>query len=99
MPFYPVRASAATAFRWTRSTGRFKVNDIRESPAIAIVELLAGRGAQVSDADSFTPQLSLDRLEWASGPSAKALGADRLLSFTTGGPGERLRGSRIRGPR
>ena len=34
------------------------VNDIRESPALEIVEMLAHKGAQVSYADPFIPQLA-----------------------------------------
>ena len=36
------------------------VNDIRESPALEIIEMLARKGAQVSYADPFIPQLALD---------------------------------------
>src|SRR5438046_10767551 len=41
-------------------TYKADVNDIRESPALEIIELLVRRGAQVSYADPFTPQLALD---------------------------------------
>ena len=36
------------------------VNDIRESPALEIIEMLERKGARVSYADPFTPQLTLD---------------------------------------
>ena len=36
------------------------VNDIRESPALEIMEMLARKGARISYADPFTPQLTLD---------------------------------------
>lgn len=39
------------------------VNDIRESPALEILEMLELKGAQVSYADPFVPQLDLDGLK------------------------------------
>jgi UDP-N-acetyl-D-glucosamine dehydrogenase len=36
------------------------VNDIRESPALEIMEMLARKGARISYADPFTPQLTVD---------------------------------------
>jgi UDP-N-acetyl-D-glucosamine dehydrogenase len=36
------------------------VNDIRESPALEIIEMLTRKGARVSYADPFTPQLTVD---------------------------------------
>jgi UDP-N-acetyl-D-glucosamine dehydrogenase len=42
------------------------VNDIRESPALEIIHMLAKKGAQVSYADPFTPQLALDGLKLAA---------------------------------
>ena len=41
-------------------TYKADVNDIRESPALEIIELLARRGGQISYADPFIPQLALD---------------------------------------
>jgi UDP-N-acetyl-D-glucosamine dehydrogenase len=35
------------------------VNDVRESPALEILEMLEKKGASVSYADPFTPQLAL----------------------------------------
>jgi UDP-N-acetyl-D-glucosamine dehydrogenase len=40
-------------------TYKADVNDIRESPALEIVEMLERKGARVSYADPFTPQLDL----------------------------------------
>jgi UDP-N-acetyl-D-glucosamine dehydrogenase len=42
------------------------VNDIRESPALEIIETLARKGAQLSYADPFVPQLSLEGLKLAA---------------------------------
>jgi UDP-N-acetyl-D-glucosamine dehydrogenase len=36
------------------------VNDVRESPALEIVEMLARKGARVSYADPYVPQLTVD---------------------------------------
>ena len=41
-------------------TYKADVNDIRESPALEIIELLARRGGQIAYADPFIPQLTLD---------------------------------------
>ena len=41
-------------------TYKADVNDIRESPALEIIEMLMKKGARVSYADPFTPQLALD---------------------------------------
>jgi UDP-N-acetyl-D-glucosamine dehydrogenase len=39
-------------------TYKADVNDVRESPALEIIEMLVHKGAQVSYADPFTPQLN-----------------------------------------
>jgi UDP-N-acetyl-D-glucosamine dehydrogenase len=39
-------------------TYKADVNDVRESPALEIIELLTQKGAQMSYADPFTPQLT-----------------------------------------
>jgi UDP-N-acetyl-D-glucosamine dehydrogenase len=57
-------------------TYKADVNDIRESPALEIVELLARRGAHVSYADPFTPQLTMDGLKL----SAVELSAETLAA-------------------
>ena len=41
-------------------TYKADVNDVRESPALEIVQMLAHKGARVSYADPFTPQLALE---------------------------------------
>ena len=66
-------------------TYKADVNDIRESPALEIVEHLARRGAQVSYADPFTPQLALDGLKLSAvEPSAETLAAaDCVLILTS----------------
>jgi UDP-N-acetyl-D-glucosamine dehydrogenase len=66
-------------------TYKADVNDIRESPALEIVEQLARRGAQVSYADPFTPQLVLDGLKLAAVElSAETLAAaDCVLILTS----------------
>jgi len=66
-------------------TYKADVNDIRESPALEIVAMLARRGAQVSYADPFTPQLALDGLKLSAvEPSAEVLAAaDCVLILTS----------------
>jgi len=65
-------------------TYKADVNDIRESPALEIIELLVRRGAQVAYADPFTPQLALDGLKLSAvEPSGEALAAaDCVLILT-----------------
>jgi UDP-N-acetyl-D-glucosamine dehydrogenase len=60
------------------------VNDIRESTAVEIIEMLARKGACVTYADPFVPQLSLDCLKLtAVEPSPGALAAvDCVLILT-----------------
>jgi UDP-N-acetyl-D-glucosamine dehydrogenase len=66
-------------------TYKADVNDIRESPALEIVEMLARRGAQISYADPFTPQLALEGLKLSAvEPSADVLAAaDCVLILTS----------------
>lgn len=60
------------------------VNDIRESPALEIIEMLVRKGALVSYADPFTPQLTLDGLKLAAvEPTPEAVAAaDCVLVLT-----------------
>ena len=60
------------------------VNDIRESPALEIIEMLERKGAAVSYADPFAPQLSIDGSKLtAVDPSAANVGAaDCVLILT-----------------
>jgi len=60
------------------------VNDIRESTALEILEMLARKGARVAYADPFVPQLTLDSLKLtAVEPSAGILAAaDCVLILT-----------------
>jgi len=60
------------------------VNDIRESPALEIMEMLARKGARISYADPFTPQLMVDGKKLtAVEPSPEALAAaDCVLILT-----------------
>jgi UDP-N-acetyl-D-glucosamine dehydrogenase len=44
------------------------VNDIRESPSLEIIEMLSHKGARVSYADPFTPQLAGGRRQAHRGP-------------------------------
>ena len=53
----PVRGSSILVLGVTYKAD---VNDIRESPALEIIEHLMKQGAQVSYADPFTPQLAVD---------------------------------------
>ncbi len=65
-------------------TYKADVNDIRESPALEIIQMLVHKGAQVSYADPFTPQLAIGNLKLtAVEPSAEALAAaDCVLILT-----------------
>jgi UDP-N-acetyl-D-glucosamine dehydrogenase len=60
------------------------VNDIRESPALEIVQALGRKGARVAYADPFVPELALDGLKLAAAePSAEAVtAADCVLILT-----------------
>ncbi|MBI2527038.1 MAG: nucleotide sugar dehydrogenase [Candidatus Rokubacteria bacterium] len=60
------------------------VNDIRESPALEIIEMLARKGARLSYADPFTPQLSVDGHKFSAvEPSGEAFAAaDCVLILT-----------------
>ena len=66
-------------------TYKADVNDIRESPALEIIEHLVHRGAQVSYADPFTPQIAFDGLKLSAVElSAEALSAaDCVLILTS----------------
>jgi len=66
-------------------TYKADVNDIRESPALEIIEHLVHRGAQVSYADPFTPQIALDGLKLSAVElSAETLSAaDCVLILTS----------------
>jgi UDP-N-acetyl-D-glucosamine dehydrogenase len=44
-------------------TYKADVNDIRESPSLEIIEMLERKGAHVSYADPFTPQLAVNGLK------------------------------------
>src|SRR4029453_2188168 len=60
------------------------VNDIRESPALEIIETLARKGAQLSYADPFVPQLSLEGLKLAAddAPPETLAAAECVLVLT-----------------
>jgi len=65
-------------------TYKADVNDIRESPALEIIEMLERKGAHVSYADPFTPQLVTGGLKLtAVEPSREAIAAaDCVLLLT-----------------
>jgi UDP-N-acetyl-D-glucosamine dehydrogenase len=65
-------------------TYKADVNDIRESPALEILEMLERKGAHVSYADPFTPQLVLGGVKLtAVEPTADAIAAaDCVLILT-----------------
>ena len=65
-------------------TYKADVNDIRESPALEILEMLERKGAHVSYADPFTPQLVLDGVKLtAVEPTPDAIAAaDCVLILT-----------------
>jgi UDP-N-acetyl-D-glucosamine dehydrogenase len=57
-------------------TYKADVNDIRESPALEILQMLVRKGARVAYADPFTPELVLDGVKLSAiEPSGEALGA------------------------
>lgn len=59
------------------------VNDMRESPALDIIELLKRRGAEVSYTDPFVPELRHGTLDLRSTPEAEAAkGKDCALIVT-----------------
>jgi UDP-N-acetyl-D-glucosamine dehydrogenase len=60
------------------------VNDIRESPALEIMEMLARKGARVSYADPFTPQLAVDghKLSAVEASADALAAADCVLVLT-----------------
>jgi len=65
-------------------TYKADVNDIRESPALEIIEHLMKQGAHVSYADPFTPQLALEGHKLSAvEPTSEALAAaDCVLILT-----------------
>ena len=60
------------------------VNDIRESPALEIIEMLERKGAVVSYADPFAPQLSIDgsKLTAVDASAGNVAAADCVLILT-----------------
>ena len=66
-------------------TYKADVNDIRESPALEIIEHLMKQGAQVSYADPFTPQIALEGHKLSAvDPTPEALAAaDCVLILTS----------------
>jgi UDP-N-acetyl-D-glucosamine dehydrogenase len=60
------------------------VNDVRESPALEIVEILHEKGAHVDYSDPFVPQLSVGELKLTSAPLTPATlrGADCVVVVT-----------------
>ena len=66
-------------------TYKADVNDIRESPALEILDMLERKGAHVSYADPYTPQLTVGGLKMtAVEPTPEALSAaDCVLILTS----------------
>ena len=59
------------------------ISDMRESPALDVIELLERRGAQVRYSDPYVPHLSLGHLELDAVPEAEAAaGADIAVICT-----------------
>jgi len=65
-------------------TYKADVNDIRESPALEIIQMLERKGSQVSYADPFTPQLAVEGVKLtAVDPTPEVIaGADCVLIVT-----------------
>ena len=73
------------------------VGDTRESPALKIIALLRGPGAELSYHDPYVPELSehgLDSVDLDAGPRRGRPGRDRHRA-----PGARLRGRGRQGAR
>ncbi len=65
-------------------TYKADVNDIRESPALEIIEMLERKGAVVSYADPFTPEVAVGGTKLSAvAPTPEAIGtADCVLILT-----------------
>jgi UDP-N-acetyl-D-glucosamine dehydrogenase len=65
-------------------TYKADVNDVRESPALEIIEMLQRKGAEVSYADPFTPQIQVDGVKLGAVPptSEAVAAADCVLILT-----------------
>jgi UDP-N-acetyl-D-glucosamine dehydrogenase len=60
------------------------VADVRESPALEIIRLLAEKGARVAYADPYVPQLDLEHVKLASTPlTAEALAGSACVVIVT----------------
>jgi UDP-N-acetyl-D-glucosamine dehydrogenase len=65
-------------------TYKADVNDIRESPALEILEMLERKGAQISYADPFTPQLAFGGLKLtAVDPTPETIAAANCVLILT----------------
>lgn len=65
-------------------TYKADVNDIRESPALEILEMLERKGAQISYADPFTPQLAIGGLKLtAVDPTPETIAAANCVLILT----------------
>jgi UDP-N-acetyl-D-glucosamine dehydrogenase len=65
-------------------TYKADVNDIRESPALEILEMLERKGVQLSYADPFTPQLAIGALKLtAVEPTPEAIAAADCVVILT----------------
>ena len=65
-------------------TYKADVNDIRESPALEILEMLERKGVQLSYADPFTPQLAIGALKLtAVDPTPEAIAAADCVVILT----------------
>ena len=78
----PVRGSRVLVLGASYKTG---VGDVRESPALRIMEVLKSRGAQVAYHDDFVP--SLPELELASVPVEAAVADADAVVLVTAHPG------------
>ena len=63
-------------------TFKAETDDIRESPAIAVIERLIGRGGKVVAYDPLVEKYTLTGLALANSPVAAATGADALVVLT-----------------
>jgi UDP-N-acetyl-D-glucosamine dehydrogenase len=58
------------------------IDDMRESPALDVILLLARRGATVSYSDPYVPHLRLDGLQLEAQPESAAADADCVVIIT-----------------
>jgi UDP-N-acetyl-D-glucosamine dehydrogenase len=81
----PLKGSRILAIGVTYKAG---VDDLRESPPLAVIDKLAGKGAEVSYHDPFVPEMELqDRMLSSQPLSAEVVAAQDCVVILTAHPG------------